>query len=104
MSTTYNAVGGIGVQIILDMLEEPISSGEFTEEEWDDDPTDCIEELVDDKYSCIKTDDDEIYLLIDGSTLPEVNSNVKTFINYLGNRGIKITEDDLKVISELYSY
>ena len=45
MGVDYNAVGGIGVEFNDDLQYKAIELEYFTEEEWDEDPTGCVESL-----------------------------------------------------------
>lgn len=106
MGVDYNAVGGIGVEFNDDLQYKAIELEYFTEEEWDEDPTGCVESL---KISYESAGDgsyggtDYWYFIVDGNNLKEVNNNKESFLNMINSKfNVEYTEEDLKVISELH--
>ena len=113
MGIDYCGVGGIGIEIDDDM-KELISNKYYSKNEMDEDDDDYEEvyfsEILDDagiEYSeagCSYSGDLNYYLLVDGSTLLEVQNNTEEFIKKLKDIGINITIEDLQVVSDLHVY
>jgi hypothetical protein len=104
MGVDYDGVGGIGIEFTDEMVEKVIKQGVFTEEDWADDWTDCMEkigicysEAGDYSYGGEK----RIYLLVEGSTLDDIISNEEKFREDLSKLGITVERKDLKVIEDL---
>ncbi len=107
MGVSYNVVGGVGIKITEDIIDTLIDNGAFSEEDWEEYGNECVDEFFD--YEC-KTAGNACfgettqYLLIEGDTLADVNSNSANFIKKLNKKGLKITKEDLIIISEHYIY
>ena len=105
MSVDYDGVGGIGILLTDEIIEKLMDGNLFTKEEWDNDKYECVERLnvsyqtAGNAYS----GDTHFYLLVEGSTLAEINYNADEFINWLvNNLGFNIDYNDLMVISDIY--
>lgn len=108
MGVDYDGVGGIGIKLTDEMIEYAIDKGVFTEEEWDDDPCECLFDL-----DCVNfasagnsyAGEHEFYLSVPGLTLKDINTNAFSFVEKVKEYfGVDITVDDLKVISDIYIY
>ena len=101
MGVDYDAVGGVGIYV-EDYLDKFISAGVFTEEEWEDDPYECVEKLGVgfSTYGNAYSGEEGYALLVDGNNLDEVNRNVEAFILKLKPYDIHLQYSDIKVISE----
>jgi len=102
MSIDYNGVGGIGIKV-EDYVDCFIESKLFTQEEWDDDRYDCVEQIgipfnSAGNHFC---DDVYYYLQVEGSNLVEINKNALSFIKKLEKYGIFLKLEDLEVISDI---
>lgn len=108
MGISYDGIGGIGIEVTEEIVAKFISSGYFTEDEWDEDYYECLEtigEKLNISYSTAGNfyngiEDLVHYLLVDGENLKEVVENSKTFIEKLKTVGLDLTEKDLLVISD----
>lgn len=107
MGISYGSVGGIGIELTEERIQKFISTGYFTEEEWEDDYYEClvsISEKLELSYESagnFYNDDDKThYLLVDGDNLKEVLENYQTFIDKLKTVGIELSIEDLDVISD----
>lgn len=102
MGVDYNSVGGVGIEISEQMVKTMIDNGVLTEDEWDDDPWDCSEKIGLKYESAGVFNYENHYFFIDGCTLAEINSNVGKFKNKLYEIGLKIEDEDIKIISDIY--
>ena len=103
MGIDYDGVGGIGIKVTDEIVETLIENKAFTEEEWEEDPYECCEDL-DVEYAIagnLMHDSGDMYLLVEGNTLDDINLNKDKFIEALDKVGVKITSKDLLVISEM---
>ena len=105
MGVDYSGIGGIGIELTEERRKKLISKGLFTEDEWDKDCYECLEEVNlpfsvagDGSYG----GDFRFYLLVEGDNLKEILENEEAFRNRLQNFGIQLTQEDLGVISDLH--
>jgi len=100
----YSPVGGVGIQLTKEMVERLISNGKFSEDDWEDDPDGCIDELGMSYQTAGNSYSDETYhyLLVEGSTLMEINENVDDFVSELSKNGITISKEEIHVIRDLH--
>ena len=114
MGVDYCGIGGIGIKITDDM-KDIISLKYYSINNIDEDDDDYEEiyfsEILDDyglEYSEAGSEgyggEGRYYLLVEGNTLLEVQNNTDDFIKSLKDVGIKITVEDLQVISDLHIY
>ena len=106
MGIDRDGIGGIGILVDQEVVEKMITKGIFTEDEWEDDPLECLDMTMiphatagDGSYT---GDDDIFYFMIDGNTLNEINRNVPDFIKRLNEVGVSIKEEELIVISDIH--
>jgi len=102
MGIDYSAIGGIGIEFTDEMAESAVEKGLFTEEDWEEAPDECVDCLNIEygEAGYLLAEQGTFYLLVEGRTLDEVNSNVPEFIAKLAAIGVTITPADLIVISE----
>ena len=104
MGVDYSSVGGIGVEFTEDMKQAMIDKGLFTEDEWDDSQSECMDEIgipyneAGNSYSCETC----FYFLVKGKTLKEINNNAGEFVSELKECGINVSVNELQVISEYH--
>lgn len=102
MGVSYDGVGGIGIEFTEYMAQQAISTGQLSEEEWEEDDIWALEKLG---FKCDRAgvyDTGRLYIFVDGSNLTQVNKNKDSFINKLSKIGTQIQESDLEVISDIY--
>lgn len=109
MGVDYDGVGGIGIEIDEDMQEKLRDLVEERGLEVDRDEyfTEILEEIgieYCEAGSGSYGGDERYYFLVKGETFNDVKKNIPDFIKDMEKIGIKITEDDLLVISDLYVY
>lgn len=104
MSVDYSSVGGIGIKFTDEMKEKMIDSKLFTEDEWDDSESECMEEIGISYYTAGNSYSGNLwyYFLVEGSSLEEINKNVSEFISKFKQYNINISQNDLQVISDLH--
>lgn len=107
MGISYGSVGVIGIELTEERIQKFVSSGYFTQEEWEEDYYECLEtisEKLDHSYESsgnfYHEEDITHYLLVDGDNLKEVLENHQTFIDKLKTVGIELSIEDLDVISD----
>lgn len=105
MGVDYEGVGGVGIELTDEMIEQLKNYSSFTEEEWEDGPIYYMEKCG---FLCFEGgsyhytgEKRRFYFLVPGDTLKEVTNNAPTFIKNLAAFGIQTTVDDLKIISDL---
>jgi hypothetical protein len=104
MGIDYNGVGGIGVEFDDVFVEAGIKQNLFTQEEWDDDPDNCLDVLNMEYQTAGNhfTGDVVYYLLVDGKSLSEVNANADRFCGDIKAKlCLELTPDELGVISDI---
>lgn len=102
MGVDYSPVGGIGIEVTKEIKSKLIKANDGN---YDD-----MDSLLDDLDLPYKVagngsytgNDNDYYVMVEGETLTEINSNTDRFIEVLGNLGVEIKLDDLKVIQELH--
>ncbi len=104
MGVDYNGVGGIGIVVTSSMKKKLIilNEGECCDgslEEVLDDLEMSYKEGGDGNYS---GEENTFYLTVEGETLNEINENVEGFLETLNDAGIKVSQNDLKVIEDLH--
>jgi hypothetical protein len=106
MGIDYSGVGGIGIKLTDEMVSLAVRNGLFTDEEWEEDPLGCMEEfgIEYDSAGNDFCDDSTYYLLVEGKTLNDINSNSTKFIDSLKIAGIEISKNELLVISDIHIY
>ena len=106
MGVDYDGVGGIGIELAEEMIEYAIEHGVFTEEAWDYDSGECLDQLAGFYYSHAGSSysgDTFFYLFVPGSILGEINEKAPRFVEKVKEYfGVDIAVDDLKVISDIY--
>ena len=106
MGVDYDGVGGIGIELTEEMVERAIDKGVFTEDAWDYDPGECLDQLGGFYYSHAGSSyggDTFFYLFVPGPTLGEINEKAPRFVSKIKEYfGVNIDVDDLKVISDIY--
>lgn len=107
MGVDHESVGGIGIKVDRDMIEKFISSGLFTEDEWNEkDHQELIERIeidYDEAGSGGYTGKENIfYLTVKGKNLTEIMDNEEIFRDKLKKFGIILEQKDLIVISDLH--
>jgi|GEM_PF-6478644 len=106
MGVDYNGVGGIGIKVTDDIICELIENGTFIEEDWDDDPDECLNDIglaYASAGNCY-SGDTYYYWFVSGKNLDEINANANGFIKKLDDLGIRVTTKDLMVIEDLHVY
>jgi hypothetical protein len=104
MGVDYTGVGGIGIEVDDKVLATFIENKVFSEEEWDEYGSECLEEIgvpyqtAGSAYSGEETN----YLFVPGDTLGEIQANAPKFIETLKKHGCNISEKDLLLISDLH--
>lgn len=101
MGVDYSPVGGVGILLTEDMEEiliKQVNDGEY------DDIDSVLDELEFsyDMYGNSLSDNPSYCLLVNGTTLIDINKNAPDFIKKLNDLGINISLEDLKVIEELH--
>lgn len=109
MGVDYDAIGGIGIIVRDEMVDILIRAGRFGEDEWDNDPYECMEDLG---IPFVKAGNgfvggkDRFYWIMNEGRLPDIISNASIFL-----RKINLLSDefnfglgDLQVIEDLYVY
>ena len=105
MGVDYDGVGGIGVKVSDQMIWSLLATDAFSEEDWEEDPDYCLDSLVvpyQTAGSCYNGEDLTYYLLIEGSTLKDINENAPKFLDKLKSMGIESSPEDLIVISDIF--
>ena len=103
MGVDYSAVGGVGIG--EDRFLKPfIAAGKFTEEEYAEGKSDCMERCgflfseAGNFYG--EADERECFLLVPGKNLQELWDNAPAFIDSLKPFGIELSISDLRVLEE----
>ena len=103
MGVDYSAVGGVGIG--EDKFLKPfIAAGKFTEEEYKEGKSNCMERCgflfseAGNFYG--DSDERECFLLVPGKNLQELWDNAPAFIESLKPFGIEIALTDLMVLEE----
>lgn len=112
MGIDYRGVGGIGIEVTEDMIDEAIER-KYPDDEFYDDAsyTDKLDSLLSKSSLMYETagnsycGEDRFYLLVPGSTLREIQENVPVFCEGL-LQVFNIEKDpaDLEVISDMLVY
>lgn len=104
MGVDYSPLGGIGIRVTKEYKKKLIVANEG--ETYDGDMVSVIEELGitagTSGSGSYTGEENDYYMMVDGSTLMEINQNSAHFIKTLNSFGIDITEKDLEVIEELH--
>lgn len=107
MGISYGSVGGIGIELTEEIVQKLITANIFTEEEWEDDYYEClvcVEEKLgissDTSGNFYSDADITHYLLVSGGNLKEIILNSSMFLTKLHCVGIKLSVEDLIVISD----
>ena len=107
MGIDYSSIGGVGIEVTKEIREHLISRGIFTQEDWDEDPIECLDKtgiMYDTGGSYYDSESLSYYFLIDGSTLTEILQNEESFLLKLKSLGIELGRDDLQIISDYCIY
>ncbi|MCK5606739.1 hypothetical protein KAR91_32855 [Candidatus Pacearchaeota archaeon] len=106
MGIDYESVGGIGIELTSERVDLIIEKGFFTEDAWDEDSYECVEEigLLYGEGGNSYSRDTTYYLLVEGKTLKEINGNATAFVKRLDEIGIKMSIGELEVIDDYRVY
>ncbi len=104
MGINCNGVGGIGIKVDDEIISDLIEYNQFTEEEWNDVPYECMDvlELEYKTAGGVLNDEEYYYLIVSGENLTDVLMNAPEFLGRLELLGVKKTVEDLIVISDYY--
>lgn len=104
MGVDYDGVGGIGIEVTDERIKCLVERGEFTQEQWDADPYDCLENfgVVFSAAGSEYSGNTWFYWFVVGKTLLEVHANAKSFLDNMNMKGVQCEMPDLLVISEMY--
>lgn len=104
MGIDYTPVGGIGLEITDEIKKKLVIANEGEAHDG------CMDSLCSDlglEYSeagdgSYSGDENTFYLMVEGTTLMEINENSGPFLDKMYEKGIRVTASDLQVISELH--
>jgi len=111
MGVDYTAVSGIGIEFTDKMIDRAIDLCAFTREDFDEDNSWAIDKM------CQKLDgvcyqeagsygyggDQKFYLIVEGSTLNEINGNAAGFISVIRSEiGADICLADLILVDDMH--
>lgn len=105
MGVDYDSVAGIGILVDEDIREKLILADLFSEEEWEEDPGECLEKVgiafSEAGDSCYSGKDPRFYYFVEGKNLEEIINNYPILLDMLKRFGINKTIKDLIVIEDL---
>lgn len=102
MGVDCDSVSGFGIRLTNEIVQKMIASGLFTQEEWNDDPSYCLDKTTfyHETAGSYYTGNVYYYLFALGDTIPELLRGVNKLIIQLDDIGVDIEIDDIKHISD----
>ncbi len=110
MGVDYDGVGGVGIELTSDRITALVKSGVFTQDDWDDDPHECLLALCKRIGPVVYSEAGDyvyggsrrMYLFVEGRNLVDLNMNESAFRQRLAVVGINLELSDLMVIEDLH--
>lgn len=103
MGVDYEGIGGIGIRLTDDMVDQAVDKGFFDHDEWDDCNNECLDKLgiLYVGAGCALSGEVHYYFMVDGETYKELKDNIPKFVDEYNKIFKEISEDDLQVISDI---